>query len=350
MKKHNKLPSAQNCFLLQAACILSLVLLVFIFSSCEKNETSDNPISENPEPDEQIELGVLFSSDKNGHNELYKLKDEQEILLLSDPNYDYWWPKVSPDKSKFLVYRSAVNPDKNHDDYQNAELLVFDIDGKNPEVLIEKGKHNWTGQGVCRWNKDGSKILMIAEQVVPEGKQWRMVRTDANGNNPKNLSDWWIIDPNFSVDNSQVVFMAFPDNSLSFDLSELELHSADYNSSIGSISNILRLTSNFTRDHDPAFSPNGKQIVFSAGNVAYTNVDITVYDIESKEERKLVDDTGSNGGSMCWSLDGEEIYFHSLNLSQHPFQIKKVNLSSSEITTLLASSPQDFGYYHPETY
>ncbi len=350
MKKHNKIQSAQYGFLFQTVCILSLVLIVLLFGSCEKDNASENPVGENPIPDEQVASGILFSSDKNGHNELYRLQDETETLLLSDPNYDYWWPKVSPDKSKMLVYRSEVNPDKNHDNYQEAELLLVDIDGKNEQVVIEKGKHGWTGQGVSRWNKDGTKILMIAEQVVLEGKQWRMVTTDAQGNNPKNLSDWWIIDPNFSIDNSQVVFMAFPDNTLSFDLSELELHSADYDGANGSISNITRLTTNFTRDHDPSFSPNGKQIVFSAGNVAYTNVDITVYDVESNEESKLVDDTGSNGGSMCWSLDGKEVYFHSLNLTQHPFQIKKVNINSDEVTTLLASTPQDFGYFHPEAY
>lgn len=347
MKKQNKLQSAQNSFLFQAVCILSLVLLVVLFNSCEKDETQ---ISENPIPEDQVDSGILFSTDKNGHNELYRLQEDKETLLLSDSNYDYWWPKVSPDKSNFLVYRSPANPDKNHDDYQQAELLVFDIDGTNPKVLIEKGKHSWSGQGVSRWNKDGSKILMIAEQLGPEGKQWRMVTTDSQGNNPQNLSDWWIIDPNFSIDNSQVVFMAFPGNTLSFDLSELELHSADYDATSGSISNTVRLTTNFTRDHDPSFSPDGKQIVFSAGNVAYSNVDITLYDLETNEESKLVDDTGSNGGSMCWSLDGKEIYFHSLNLTQHPFQIKKVNISSTDITTLLTSAPQDFGYYHPEAY
>ena len=345
MKKQNRLNNNKRGFRLQAIFISFLVFLIFVISSCEKDKSTDDPI-----PDVPSKSSILYSSDKNGQNELYRLQGEQETILLSDSNYDYWWPKVSPDKSKMLVYRSEANPDKNHDDYQNAELLLVDIDGKNAQVLIEKGKHGWTGQGVCRWNKDGSKILMIAEQDGGTGKQWRMVTTDAQGNNPINLSDWWIIDPNFSIDNSQVVFMGFPDNVLSFDLSELELHSADYNSMNGSISNILRLTTNQTRDHDPSFSPDGKQIVFSAGNVGYTNVDITIYDTETEIESKLVDDTGANGGSMCWSLDGSEIYFHSLNLTQHPFQIKKVTINSEEVATILEATPEDYGYYHPEVY
>jgi len=348
MKKQDKLHFAGNAFLFQAVCIMALVLLVLLFSSCEKDKTIDNPIIDNEVPQSS---GLLFSTDKNGHNELYRLQEDgQHMLLLSDPNYDYWWPKVSPDKSNFLVYRSVANPDKNHDDYQEAELLLVDIDGKNAQVLIEKGKHGWSGQGVARWNKDGSRILMIAEQNTPEGKQWRMVTTDNEGNNPQNLSDWWIIDPNFSIDNTTVVFMAFPDNELSFDLAELELHQADYDSESNTINSIKRLTENHTRDHDPSFSPDGKKIVFSAGNVAYTNVDLKLFNIEDETEQKLLDDSGANGGSMCWSLDGSEVYFHSLNLSEHPFQIKKIDVKSQEVTNLLVASPHDYGYFHPEVY
>lgn len=346
MKKQVKILSIRKSFFFQAVCILSLVLLVFLLSSCEKDVFVETDIKNELSP----QSSLLFSTDKNGHNELYRLEGDKETLLLSDPSYDYWWPKISPDKSKILIYRSAVNAEKNHDDYQEAELLLIDIDGKNEKILIEKGKHDWTGQGVCRWNIDGTKILMIAEQTFAEGKQWRMVITDTQGNNPKNLSDWWIIDPNFSIDNSQVVFMAFPENDLSFDLSKLELHIADFDTASENVSNISRLTTNFTRDHDPAFSPNGKRIVFSAGNVGYSNVDITTYDLETQEETKLVDDSGSNGGSMCWSLDGKEIYFHSLNLTQHPFQIKKINVRANAVSTLLAATSQDFGYVHPEIY
>ncbi len=345
MKKQNKLHFNERGFTLQAICILFLVLIVLLCTSCEREKTNEDSISEVFDQSK-----ILFSTDRNGHNELYRFENNQEILLLSDPNYDYWWPKVSPDKSKILVYRSAVNPEKNHDDYQEAELLLVDLNGENAEVLIEKGKHGWSGQGVARWNRDGSKILMIAEQNTTEGNQWRMVITDARGNNPQNLSEWWIIDPNFSIDNKSIVFMGFPNNDLSFNLSELELHQADFDAVTNTISNISRLTNNNTRDHDPSFSPDGKDIIFSAGNVAYNNVDMTIYNTEAEAELKILDDSGANGGSMCWSLDGANIYFHSVNLSKHSFQIKRINMSSLEVTTLLSSGLEDYGYYHPEAY
>ena len=320
-------------------------LIFCIILSCSKDkETIDVP---NPM---EVEGRILYSSNEKGHNELYRYEDGQQILILSDENFDYWWPKASPDKSKMLVYRSPVDPDKNHDNYPEADLLLMNIDGTNPQVLIPKGKYGWSAQGVCRWNKDGTKILMASEQNTDSGNQWRMVITDNQGNNPKNLSDRWIIDPNFSIDNSAVVFIGFPDNNLSFDLAKLELHKADYDSVNDTIFDIRRLTENNTRDHDPSYSPDGSKIIFSAGNAEYTNVDLTIFDENLGTETDLLDDSAANGGSMCWSFDGKEIYFHSLNLTQHPFQIKSIEVSSKAVTTLLKSASEDFSFFHPESY
>ena len=324
---------------------LSLTFLLLTLTSC--GGSSDDELHTDPPSSSDI---LLYSSNPNGYNELSRLQDDVSQVLLSNPAYDYWWPKVAPDKSGFLVYRSPVNPAKNHDDYDNADLLLFDMDGNNPRTLISKGDYGWLGQGVSRWNKDGSKILMGTQQPFGASSQWRMVITDTLGKNPKNLSDWWIIDPNFSPDNSSIVFMAFPNNVLSFDLSQLELHRADYNSASVSISNITRLTNNSTRDHDPSYSPDGSQIVFSAGNAAYSNVDIVVFDVAAATETVVVDDTAANGGSMDWSNDGESIYFHSLDLTAHPFRIKQLDTSTLDVNNLLETSNNDFSFFHPEVY
>lgn len=320
----------------------SLLLLLLVVSACggSSNDTTPSNVSDI----------ILYSSNPNGHNELNRLQDGISTSVLSNPAYDYWWPKVAPDKSQFLVYRSPVNPDQNHDDYENADLMLFDMDGNNSRILISKSDYGWLGQGVARWNKDGSKILMASQQAFGATSQWRMVITDATGSNPKNLSDWWVLDPNFSPDNQSIVFLAFPDNGLSFDLSQLELHRADYDEVNNSINNIERLTTNNTRDHDPSYSPDGTKIVFSGGNANYSDVDIVIYDIASNNETILLDDSAANGGSMDWSGDGKKIYFHSLNLSEHPFRIKKIDTSSGEMNTLLQNSENDFSFYHPEVY
>lgn len=325
----------------QAFMSIIIILLTSLLVSC--NGASDNNSSPST-----LTNTLLYSSNSNGHNELYRLAGGVEQLLLSDPDYDYWWPKVSPDQSGFLVYRSPVNPQKNHDHYSNADLMFFDRDGNNPKTLISKGQYGWLAQGVSRWSKDGSKILMAAEQNTNGSMQWRLVITNSQGENPKNLSDWWIIDPNFSPDNRSVVFIAFPENNLSFDLTKLELHIADFDALSNTLSNIVRLTHNNTRDHDPSYSPDVSKIVFSAGNATYTNVDIALYDVNTGLESRLVDDNAANGGSMDWSKNGSFVYFHSLDLTAHPFRIKKVNISTLTVHTILQSAANDFSFFHPE--
>ena len=293
---------------------------------------------------------LLYSKNPNGYNELYKLEDGIEIPILSDSRFDFWWPKVSPDKTKLLVYRSSVNPSKNHDDYKNAELVLSNIDGTNPKVIIEKNKHGWLSQGVCRWNKEGTKILMGAEIETKGSAQWRLVITDLNGELPKILSDYWAIDCNFSVDDAFVYFIGFANNKLTTDPSKFELQRGEFDAIKDTLTNIVSLTSNQTRDHDPDLSPDNKKLVFSAGNANYDNVDLILYDITSKEETVLVDDESANGGSMCWSNDGNAIYYHSVEIGKTPFKIKKVNVETRENSTLLGTTENSHGFFHPEVY
>jgi len=282
------------------------VLVSFIYGCEMENTVPSIPLDRNDV--------IFYSKNPDGYNALYKLEAGKETLLIGDPDYDYWWPKVSPDKTQLLVYRSSANPDKNHDDYENAELMLANIDGTELQTIIPKNKFNWNAQGVCRWNIDGTKILMAAELEENGLFQWRMVTTDVSGENPKILSDRWALDCNFSKDNNHIVFMGFKDNNLTFDLTKLELQMGTYLSEQDTLIDIVSVTSNETRDHDPDFSPDNKTIVFSAGNAIYNDVDLTLFDVDSKTETKLLDDDKANGGSMCWTSDGKHIYFHSLEL------------------------------------
>lgn len=334
-------------YTLRAGRLQVLLLTLLGSSACLSCNSDDQPIvaAENHTADI-----LLFSKNPKGYNELYKLEDGIESPILSDNNFDFWWPKVSPDKTKLLVYRSPVNPSKNHDDYKNAELVLSNIDGTNPKVIIEKNKHEWLSQGVCRWNKDATKILMGAEIETNGSAQWRLVITDINGDLPKVISDYWAIDCNFSVDDAFVYFIGFANNNLTTDPSKFELQRGEFDAINDTLTNIVSLTSNSTRDHDPDLSPDNKRVVFSAGNANYDNVDLVLYDIETKKETVLLDDESANGGSMCWSKDGKAIYYHSVEIGKTPFRIKKVSVETSENSTVLETTDNSHGFFHPEAY
>ncbi len=117
-----------------------LILTLLVCIACSSCNSDDEP---KVKIENEIADILLYSKNPNRHNELYKLENGVESPILSNPDFDYWWPKVSPDKRKLLVYRSPADPSKNHDDYSNAELILCNIDGTNPKVIIEKNKHNW---------------------------------------------------------------------------------------------------------------------------------------------------------------------------------------------------------------
>jgi len=79
---------------------------------------------------------------------------------------------------------------------------------------------------------------------------------------------------------------------------------------------MARLMNNTALDHDPSHSPDGSKIVFPAGNAAFSDVDIVIHEVSTGV---VVDDVATNGDSMDWSNDGNSIYFHSLDLTAHPF-------------------------------
>lgn len=319
-----------------------LFLISFLLVGCEKMSNDDGESVENSR--------LYYSVNQRGYSEVLMYENGIESTIHSDPEYDYWWVKVSPDHNKLLYYRSPANPAKDHDNYEEAELLISNMDGTLQKVLIPHGHYGWRAQGTCRWSMDGQSILMIAEVPVGMGYQWRMVVTDAEGKNPVIISDYWALDPNFAPDGNQIVFIGFPENELSFDLTKLELMIGDYDSNNQRLINISRLTDNKSRDHDPSFSSDGTKIVFSAGNALYSNVDIKLWNNLTSKEEILVDDMSANGGSMCWSNMDDKIFFHSLNLLQHPFVIKSVDVESGNIDVVRADPQRKFGYFHPEVF
>ena len=97
-------------------CIVAVTLI-----SCDKPQRSVS----------QSDSALLYYYDRieNGNLQVYSYDGKTEINLVKDYSYDYWWIKVSPDKSKFLCYRSPKNAGVNS--YTTCELMVYNIDGSN---------------------------------------------------------------------------------------------------------------------------------------------------------------------------------------------------------------------------
>ena len=165
-------------------------VLLISLSSC----TKELPPTE-PPPGNTV---IYYNTNSSAQvvSQIFNYNGQSEVNLTNDLMHNYWWIKVSGDKAKFLCYRSPkVNNnylDNKSNDYANADLMVFNIDGTNPRVIIQKGKYGWSEQGVAKFSPDGTKILMAALCVDPASGNndlhWRLIVTDVNGNNPKIIS------------------------------------------------------------------------------------------------------------------------------------------------------------------
>lgn len=278
---------------------------------------------------------LLYFSNQTGPFQLYQGKPDgsNPKLLIREPGYNYWWVYAHPNYTKFITYRSDTATGKNQNDYENAELWQYDSSGSDPVLLIDKKTHHWSAHGVAKYSPDGHKLIMAA---VPGGQDWWYgFVTDSGGHYPKQISRWWMIDPAWSPDGSKIVFCGFPNNTPTFDLTKLELFVAEYDRTADTIRTPVQITSGTGRVHDPCFSHRGDRIAFSDGNMAYSDADIKVVDITGDNLTTLVDDNGANGGSIFWSCDDAEIWYHNVTLFVNDFQIRNVNLATRAITHVL---------------
>ncbi len=128
---------------------------------------------------------LIFASNRAGNLEIWTSEvDGSNPIQLTDNNkYESWWPRVSPNKTKVLFYRSPKGTDEST--YEKSSLWQINLDGKNATMLITSGSYGWYTQGVAEWSPDGTKIVLAASS---KNSLWRLYITDSSGKNPVRTS------------------------------------------------------------------------------------------------------------------------------------------------------------------
>ena len=317
--------------------IIALSLICLSFQFCKKE----------PEPVFVAEQGVLYYCSKpfiSGTWQVFKkdLMTNKVDVVTNNAAFNYWWVESSPDKTQLLLLRSPVTSPMDQFDYENCELIKCNADGSNSRTIIADNQNGWFAFGNPHWHPSGNRILLIA-QAANSTAPFYTFAVDTNGTKPKALTTQYSIDANWSPDGKKITFIGI--NSTGFvDATSFEVFTANYDFAANSLSLIVQLTKDATRNQDPCFSPDGSRIAFSASDAALTNADIVVIDANGSNRTALFDDAGIHGGPLNWGTNNK-IYNHSIYIGKTNFTANALNPSTKTNETVLASS--SFGYLSP---
>lgn len=259
--------------------------------------------------------------------------------ITNDPNYNYWRAEPSPDNSKLLIVRSPANVSPDQENYIDCDILKCNPDGTNMQVILANNQYGWHGFGNPRVHPFGNRILLLVQPTSTA--QWNLFTVDMSGNNPQQITTTGAIDACWSPIGNKIVFVSLVGPSLL----NLEIFKANYNYANNQVSNIVQLTNDTTRNHDPCFSPNGDKIAFCAGNANLTDANIVTIDTSGNNRTDVVDDNGTHGGNVNWGTNNK-IYYHSIYVSTFTnFMADDYNCNTNSVESIFTSP--SIHYLHP---
>lgn len=315
------------------------LFVVSVLVGCTGDSTL-TPADENPPTDivstdissDHPANGIYFHANKQGKVGIYKQEPDGTITdIVVNDNVQNWWPRVSPDKSTLLWYRSPTSGDLNN--YSEAELWMGNPDGTGARRVIDKGQYGWSAQGVADWSPDGQELVMA---VTDESGFWHIYITDNNGVNPQKVSqrNSLMADPSWSPDGEKIAYTAYPADYTGnpLNLFALEIHTMNRDGS-----NETRLTTDDYRDHDPYWSPDGTAIAFESqhdllhcliGSWAVRKVELS-----TGEASNIVFDEHANGVTR-WSADSQSVYFPRTTCGNYS-RMMRVDRSGSNMSVVI---------------
>ena len=295
---------------------LILLLLIGIFS-CKKDENT-NPENA-PASCESFTMTIndtltaILTSVHNNDVCLLKIKNGITDTVAFETGYEFWGPSISPDKKKFVCFKSVTGNSEIYNDYTVAELWMFNIDGTHAKLITTLGMQGWHAMGMAQWAPDANHIVLSAEKMETDGNyHWNIYLTDTNGVTgiKMNTRLGYFAHPHFANgDMTKITYSAWPVGITSSTNYFSEIHTATVDGSYH-ITSENRLTSNLDYETNPNFSSDNNTICFAqtTSNANNTPINIVLYNLVSSTSNTVISN-GQINQQPIWSLANNMIYF-----------------------------------------
>jgi Tol biopolymer transport system component len=252
--------------------------------------------------------------------------------MTFDAAYNSIWPRISPDRTLILFYRTPVAAAIN--DYTQMSLWVMNADGSNARQLLAEHAYGWSGQGHAEWSPDGRHLVMFGGTTIAQ-----IFVTAADGSAPRLLvaRPQPSIDPNWSPDGRDIVFVSCPTSPCPVAAQEIfTIPSAG--------GATTQRTNDALRDNDPSYSPDGSRIVFETELQTPTSPAPagvwalrTISAIAGSSPNVLLSDGNVNTNPL-WSSDGGTVYFYRFVYGAAKWQIYSISSNATNLRQLSHST------------
>ena len=280
-----------------------------------------------------------FDSDRTGSFEVFTAGTDggSPVQLTSDPVYDSWSPRVSPDRRTILFYRA---PAGKHDlDQSIVSLWSVAADGTQPVELRPAGLDGWVLQGHAEWAPDAHALVMFGgSRISPQ-----IQVTDALGQKPHAITDrgGTNLDPSFSPDGTQIVFVGCAQSICregDYEIYRIPVAGGE----------ATRLTDDSLRDQDPYWSPDGSRLAWltAYGGAGAGVWDVRIGDAQGRSPVRLFGDAGVTS-RPAFAADSASIFVHRIPPGGARFDVFRIGVDGTGATSITAGQPGNNEYPSP---